>query len=86
MTPSPQSIDRVVLPTDSTIPIARSTEYDTYFRTARSRSSSEYFVGAPMTLILPCHEGLHQARCDSVPSSRLTSRRSTPSRLAPSWR
>ncbi len=46
MTPSPQSIDRIVLPTDSTIPIARSTEYDTYFRISRSDDPHTWAMSA----------------------------------------
>ncbi len=44
-------------------------------RVARSLSSGEYFLGAPIVLILPCNESLHQTRGDTYTydaSGRLT--------------
>jgi hypothetical protein len=35
----------------------------------RAHSSSEYFLGAPMILILPCDESLHQSRGGSLTAS-----------------
>ncbi|RAL31767.1 hypothetical protein [Rhodococcus sp. AQ5-07] len=46
MTPSPTSIDRIVLPTDSTIRATRSAEYDTYFRISRSDDAHAWSVSA----------------------------------------
>ena len=45
--------------------IAGSRRASTAHLIARSRSSSGYFLGAAMTLILTCDEGLHQTRCET---------------------
>ncbi|MCU1691845.1 MAG: hypothetical protein JWM64_936, partial [Frankiales bacterium] len=39
-------------------------------RVARSRSSSGYFLGAAMTLILACDESLHQTRRETRAASQ----------------
>ena len=56
MTTSPQSIDRIILPTDSTVPIARSGEYDTYFRITRSDDPHQWAVGALHVITTVTHD------------------------------
>src|SRR3954453_19163570 len=46
--------------------VAGSRRASTAIRVARSRSSSGYFLGAAMTLILPLDESLHQTRRGTV--------------------
>ncbi|WP_032387930.1 hypothetical protein [Rhodococcoides fascians] len=70
MTPSPTSIDRVVLPTDSTIPIARSAEYDTYFRISRSNDPHAWAVSA-LTVVTAITTDLPQSTLDNDSRLRL---------------
>ena len=58
--PAPSAILRIA-PLDP----SGSRRASTAIRVARSRSSSGYFPGALMTVILPCVHRLHQTRCDS---------------------
>src|SRR4051795_5722774 len=46
--------------------VAGSRRASTTIRVARSRSSSRYFLGAAMTLILPANESLHQTRRGTI--------------------
>ncbi|AMY56309.1 hypothetical protein CH294_26030 [Rhodococcus sp. 14-2483-1-1] len=70
MTPSPTSIDRVVLPTDSTIPVARSAEYDTYFRISRSNDPHAWAVSA-LTVVTAITTDLPQSTLDNDSRLRL---------------
>ncbi len=56
-------------PTPTRRPCDRSRRASTASRTARSRSSSGYFLGAPMTLTLPWNEILHQTRAEHYPGN-----------------
>lgn len=51
--------------------VAGSRRRSTAIRIARSRSSSGYFLGAAMTLILPWNESLHQTRHATVLATQI---------------
>ncbi|ORI19398.1 hypothetical protein BJD99_04185 [Rhodococcus sp. 1163] len=70
MTPSPTSIDRVVLPTDSTIPITRSAEYETYFRISRSDDAHAWAVSA-LAVVTAITTDLPQSTLDNDSRLRL---------------
>ncbi|WP_128645452.1 hypothetical protein [Rhodococcus sp. BS-15] len=70
MTPTPTSIDRVVLPTDSTIPVARSAEYDTYFRISRSDDAHAWAVSA-LAVVTAITTDLPQSTLDNDSRLRL---------------